>query len=207
MSDLVAGDTRERIVHQLRWRERTVDELAAAVGVTPNAVRQHLAVLERDGLVVRRGPRREGTVGKPATVYEIAPAARSSFSAAYAPALVAVLGALPDYLPKLGLESLFRDVGVRLAAGIPPARAGFDERVRAAAGVLDSLGALTEVIPGSDGVVTICGASCPLADAVAARPELCHAVEAMLHAVSGLDVREACDHTGVPRCRFRLHPA
>jgi predicted ArsR family transcriptional regulator len=52
--------TRGQIVGLLRRGRRTVEELARALGLTDNAVRNHLATLERDGLVrqdgVRRGP-------------------------------------------------------------------------------------------------------------------------------------------------------
>src|SRR5918911_2480444 len=52
--------TRGQIVALLRRGTRTVEELAQALGLTDNAVRGHLATLERDGLArpagVRRGP-------------------------------------------------------------------------------------------------------------------------------------------------------
>ena len=54
----------------------TVDELASAIGVTDNAVRLHLTALERDGLVRAEGVRREGSVGKPATLYAVTPDAQ-----------------------------------------------------------------------------------------------------------------------------------
>jgi predicted ArsR family transcriptional regulator len=44
------GTTRCRIVSELRRGQRTVDEVACAVGLTDNAVRPHLAALERDRL-------------------------------------------------------------------------------------------------------------------------------------------------------------
>src|SRR3712207_8581849 len=48
--------TRGQIVALLRRGTRTVEELAAALGLTDNAVRAHLAALERDGLVRQAGP-------------------------------------------------------------------------------------------------------------------------------------------------------
>ena len=53
--------TRGRIVTLLRRASRTVDELAAALDLTDNAVRAHLATLERDGIVQQRGARRGGS--------------------------------------------------------------------------------------------------------------------------------------------------
>ena len=40
--------------------------MAAALGLTDNAVRAHLTALERDGVVNAGGVRRAGTAGKPA---------------------------------------------------------------------------------------------------------------------------------------------
>jgi predicted ArsR family transcriptional regulator len=67
------GDsTRGRIVAILRRGWRSVDEIAATLGLTDNAVRAHIATLERDGVVAAAGSRRDGTVGKPATLYGVA---------------------------------------------------------------------------------------------------------------------------------------
>ena len=48
------SSTRGRLVTLLRRSARTVDELAHELGLTDNAVRAHLATLERDGLVASR---------------------------------------------------------------------------------------------------------------------------------------------------------
>src|ERR671928_1702040 len=63
------ASTRGRIVALLRRTARTVDELAAALDLTDNAVRAHLATLERDGLVEQQGVRRGA--GKPAAAYAL----------------------------------------------------------------------------------------------------------------------------------------
>lgn len=202
----IEGDSRGRITALLRRGVHTVDGLARAVGLTPNAVRQHLATLERDGVVVRRASRREGAPqprGKPATRYEIAPEAEASFSRAYAPVLTALLTALPDHLGQPALSSLLRDTGERLAAGAPVAHGNL--RTRAAAGValLESLGGIVE-LSGEGSPVVIKGCSCPLSNAVAARPELCSAVEILLATVTGAHVEEHCDRQNGTRCRFEL---
>ena len=50
--------TRGQILALLRVEARTVNELAAALKLTDNAVRAHLISLERDGLIQRQGSRR-----------------------------------------------------------------------------------------------------------------------------------------------------
>ena len=50
------ASTRGQIVTLLRRALRTVDELAGELGLTDNAIRAHLAALERDGLVTQGEP-------------------------------------------------------------------------------------------------------------------------------------------------------
>ena len=56
----VLQSTREQIVTLLRRSGRTANEIAAHVGLTHNAVRGHLAVLQREGLV-REGGRQSSS--------------------------------------------------------------------------------------------------------------------------------------------------
>src|SRR5947207_14022546 len=49
------ASTRGKILALLRTENRTVNELAAALSLTDNAVRAHLLSLERDGLVQQHG--------------------------------------------------------------------------------------------------------------------------------------------------------
>jgi len=198
------SNSRARLVHLLRQGPRSADELARGLGITVSAVRQHLATLERDSVIARRGLRRLGTVGKPATVYEVTPEAEAAYSKAYAPVLAALLATLPGYLEGDRLDDLLRDVGSRLGAAVPAAGGTLRERAEAAASLLDALGGLTEIIDQSENCVVLAGCSCPLRDAVAAQPGMCRALERMLALTTGLTVRECCDREQGPRCRFEL---
>src|SRR5438045_7266065 len=106
----IGGSTRGRIIGLLRRGEKTVDELAAELSVTENAVRSHLVVLEGAGVVEQHSVRRTGTPGKPATAYRIARDAEAHLSAAYAPILEALLVSLEDKLGTKELDSLFKEV-------------------------------------------------------------------------------------------------
>src|SRR5262245_23512241 len=88
--------TRGRVVALLRRNSRTVDEIAGELGLTDNAVRAHLATLERDGVVRQESVRRGEGAGKPAHVYAMVPEAEHSISRAYAPVLAATLDELAD---------------------------------------------------------------------------------------------------------------
>src|SRR5262249_51522497 len=94
----IGGKASGRIIALLPAGERTVDEIASDLRVTPNAVRLHLQLLAREGIVCERGTRPHEGAGKPATLYAIATDAEATLSSAYAPVLVALLGAMQDRL-------------------------------------------------------------------------------------------------------------
>lgn len=201
------NSTRGRVAALLRRATLSVEELASAIGVTDNAVRAQLTALERDGVVRQSGVRRDGGVGKPATLYELAPAAATTFSAAYAPMLAAVLAEARDRLTPSQLRALLRGAGHRLASDAASGAAGtFDERVNAACGLLAELGADAELRKTGDGY-EIAGFGCPLGAAVEQCPETCRAVEQLLADVTGGHVREACNHGDPPRCAFHITAA
>lgn len=196
------GSTRGRIVALLQRDECSVEELAQALALTDNAVRAQLSTLVRDGIVQVTGLRRDGTVGKPATLYGIAPEGAQLFSSAYAPVLAALLHELGERLPSRQLDAALRAAGRRLAPTVPRS-ASFAERVRAGAALLGQLGADAELVRSGKGY-EVRGHNCVLSEAVTACPATCKAVEALLSEVTGAAVQERCDRLGAPRCRFLI---
>ena len=200
------ASTRGKIVVLLRRARHTVDELASAVGLTDNAVRAHLATLERDGLVQQQGVRRGE--GKPASLYELTPEAERLFPKAHAPVLGQLLSVLEERTPSDDLTAAMREVGQRLADGLPIPQGSPRERLQAAAHVLGSLGALAEV-EGTDAEgLRLVGYSCPLGTIVDDHPQACLVAEALVARASGLEVTEACqrDQGHPPRCCFEVQP-
>ena len=194
--------TKGRILALLRRGSRTVDELAKLLGVTDNAIRTHVAALERDGVVQQRGVRPSG--GKPAYAYEVAPEAERLFTKAYIPVLTQLVAVLEERMTPAELETLLRDVGRRLAAAKGPTAGDLRARVEAAATILTELGGVVDVVEQQDGGLALHGFSCPLADAVRAHPATCHAAESLVAEVVGLPVRERCEKGARPRCRFEV---
>lgn len=205
-TDRFLDSTRGRIVDLLRRKSRTVDELAAELGVTDNAVRLHLGMLERDGIVRSKGVRRDGAVGKPAMIYDIEPSAEPMFSKAYMPFLSALLAALGEKLSVREHKSMMREVGRRLASGVETSGAALSERAELASKVLNELGGLTSVERGPNGkTMLVRGCGCPLSAAVNERDEVCTAVTTMLSEITGAEVRESCNRSGErPCCCFEL---
>jgi predicted ArsR family transcriptional regulator len=101
------ANTHGQIITLLRRSNRTVDELAQALDLTDNAVRAHLATLERDGLVQQRGVRRGS--GKPASVYDLTVEADQLFPKAYGPVLQQVLEVLSERMAVDEVETLLRE--------------------------------------------------------------------------------------------------
>lgn len=197
--------TRGRIVALLRRGERSVEELAAALGLTDNAVRAQLTQLEQDGVVRVVGTRRDGTVGKPATLYGVGRQTSALFSAAYAPLLSSLLAELGDRMTSSQLEAVLRGAGRRLAPELPK-NATFDDRARAGAGLLADMGADADLVKTKEGY-EIRGHGCVVSDAVSSCPATCHAVEELLSEVTGAKVQERCDRSDMPRCRFVIPEA
>lgn len=203
----MATGTRDQIVAQLRRGQRTVDELAAAVGTTDNSVRAHLAALERDGFVRIEGVRRSPGAGKPAALYGLSQAADVASSKAYPPVLVALVDVLLASVSRDEASKLLREVGHRLArAAGGKARGNSLQRVEAAASALVAMGGDVEVVRAGDDHV-IQGYGCPLASAVASHPEVCTAVESFVSDVTGARTQQRCAHGDRPRCRFVIADA
>ncbi len=193
------ASTRGKIVTLLRRTSRTVEELAQALDLTDNAVRAHLATLERDGLVHQHGRRLSSS--KPASVYELTEASEELFSKAYGPVLRQLLDELNERMTAEEVEALLRSTGRRLAATWPLPRGELHARLKAAVSVLDALGGLAE-LEQQNGTYVIRGYSCPLAAVVPGHPKVCRLAESLLTELVGMPVQEQCDRNEKVSCRF-----
>jgi predicted ArsR family transcriptional regulator len=199
--------TRGRIVTLLRRSKCTVEDLARALDLTDNGVRAHLAVLERDGIVVQRGSlRRTSGGGKPAYVYELTQEGEELFPKAYEPTLGRLLDVLCERLGPEESEALLRSVGRRLAEEHSRRADGAHARLEMAVEVLNELGGLAE-LEERDGAVVIRGYSCPLGGVTPEHPEVCRMAEALVAEVAGVPVHERCDRSERPRCCFEVASA
>jgi predicted ArsR family transcriptional regulator len=198
------GSTRSRIVLLFRRARRTVDELANALGLTDNAVRGHLAALERDGLIRANGSRPSG--GKPATVYELTPEAEAFFPRAYGPVLTRVVDVLEERQPTGQTLAILREAGRRVALDYPAPSGDPHTRLQVAADLLSSLGGLAEVERGVDGRLRLRGYSCPLGAVIREHPEACALAEALIAEATGMRVLERCvrERGEPPRCLFEV---
>ena len=195
--------TRRRIVELLRRDALTISALAERLELTASAIRIHVTALERAGLVQRAGEARG--LNRPAAIYELAPGANALLCVAYVPFVTTLLQALGEDPQAPRVAALMQRTGRRLAASYGRLTGTLRERTRAASGVLDELGALTEV-DAAPGRLAIRSHDCPLASAVKGRAEVCRAMESFVAELVRAPVRERCDRRGRPRCCFEIGP-
>lgn len=203
LSTQLLNSSRRRIVTLLRGGGLTADDLASQLGVTTNAVREHLAGMERDGLIQQTG-QRPGTT-RPSRVFELTPEVEQLLSQAYIPFLAEMVRVLASTLAADRLDILMRRVGQDLGDQLVPRRrpASLRARVALASRLLNQhLGAVTRVE--ENGVLVIRGAGCPLAALTGKHPFVCHAIESLVTRVVDSPVHECCDRTGRPRCCFEI---
>lgn len=198
----LAGETRARLLRLVRGEARSVADLAEALGISGNAVRTHIAALERDGLV-RQAGRQRSTGGKPARLYELTPRAEELFPKAYVLVLRELLETLREEEGYEAAIERLRRVGRRLGKGADAQGGGKGARVEAAAALLEAIGGSVEVREAPDGW-EVQATGCPLSAVVAEDPEVCVLAESLVAEVTGLPVAEHCERSARPRCAFTV---
>lgn len=195
--------TRGRILDLLRTRERTVNELAEELHLTDNAVRAHLASLERDRLAVHSGTK--PGFRKPHATYALGPEAEQLFPKAYGRLVSILMSIFSRQVHPRNLRAGMRAAGRTVASEHLPELRGKSrqERINAALGVLKDLGGAA-TFKEEDGKHFIYGNGCPIAAATANHPEACLLAESLLTELIGSPVKEHCIRRPTPSCRFQI---
>ena len=199
--------TRGKIVSELRRRgSASATDLARSFGLSPNAVRQQLVVLERDGLVaetpVRRGPT------KPTYEFSLTPDADKLFPQAYDKMLSAVLRELRSQFGTAGVERVFDGLSRR---AIERARASVtardpEQRVAQLTEMLRRNGVVAEYSL-IDGGFALHEHNCPYSSTAKEHPEVCQVIhQVMDEAIGGEHVQTESLAHGGKECRFELRP-
>jgi predicted ArsR family transcriptional regulator len=196
------ASTRGQILALLRTDVRTVNELAAVLKLTDNAVRAHLVSLERDGLIQRQGSRRG--IRKPHISYGLSADAEQIFPKAYGSLLNYLVASISRRLDRRELRASMREVGLSLAnehaGGL--SKKSRKERLATALDLLKKLGG--EATYHADGKKFIRSNHCPIAAITAHYPDACLIVETFLSKVIGARVKQHCERGVLPRCCFEL---
>src|SRR5215475_8979869 len=132
--------TRGKILDLLRTQERTVNDLAAELSLTDNAVRAHLASLERDRLVAQSGMR--PGIRKPHVTYALGPEAEHLFPKAYGKLVSLLMSIFSRQVKPRNLRAGMRIAGRTVAQEHLRDLRGKtrEQRIDAALGILKELG-------------------------------------------------------------------
>ena len=197
--------TRGKIVATLRERgSASAADLATQFGLSPNAVRQQLVVLERDGLVeetsVRRGPT------KPTIEFSLTTEADKLFPQHYDRMLSAVLREVKAAYGADGVNQIFDGIAKRAAEKTAAKVSGADpkERVEQLVGVLREGGVVAEYSL-IEGGFMLTEHNCPYSGVVKEHPEVCSVIHHVLdETIGGEHVQVESLRDGGKSCKFEL---
>ncbi|MCX6049715.1 MAG: transcriptional regulator [Chloroflexi bacterium] len=203
--------TRQQILNLLK-QQGAFDstQLAAQLGVSAMAVRQHLYELQAQGMVTYQ--EQVGGVGRPAKQWQLTSAADSFFPTGYAELTVNLLHALREAFGDEGLDKLLairmqQQIGVyqaRLNAADPLA-----QRLEMLAQQRSEEGYMATVITTPAGELLLVENHCPICDAAKHCMQLCNRELETFQTVLGDDVIiERVEHilAGSRRCAYRVIP-
>ncbi|RRR72293.1 MAG: ArsR family transcriptional regulator [Candidatus Viridilinea halotolerans] len=202
------GSTRRSILQLLRRHgEMTALELSECLYVGAVGIRQHLGLLERDGLVQIMGLRRG--VGRPANLYALTPAAEESFPRRYDRLAIDLINHVERQNGTTAVTEILAGRRQRQLRDLAPRLAGQNcrERVITLTGLLTDQGYMCEWEEDADGVLVLTEYNCPV-DCVARQClQLCEQ-EVLLYSelLAVPVVQETTLAQGGPYCRYRITP-
>jgi DeoR family transcriptional regulator, suf operon transcriptional repressor len=200
--------TRRAILLTIKKRgEARAEDLAAALSITPSAVRQHLSALLGEGLVAVREQR--GSAGRPKHFYSVAPAAEDLFPKTYGDLTCELLDYLKSEEPDM-VDRLFDRRRQRRVEGATSRLAGrsFPERVAELSRILDEDGYLAEVERDEDGTWYIVEHNCAILEVAFQYGQACSSEIEFLREVMPDAEIERITHmaSGQHHCAYRVRP-
>jgi predicted ArsR family transcriptional regulator len=200
-SPIPLSEPARKVLSQLRHRSMTVEELAAGLRLTPNAVRNQVRKLQDASFVIRSGSR-PGT-SKPSILYSITLEGQVQFSTLYLPVLTEFLEVAEHKCSRKQLLDFMTDTGKSLATRYPRPTGTLKSRASAAARLLKGFGGIVDAHMGN-GEVVLRSSSCPLAALTTENTAACRVIEGLLGEYLTASVKTCCDTTAAPRCCFEI---
>jgi DeoR family suf operon transcriptional repressor len=206
-ADRFFASTRGKIVTELRRRgSASAADLAHEFGLSPNAVRQQLVVLERDGLVaetpVRRGPT------KPTLEFSLTGDADKLFPQHYDKMLTAVLREVRDQFGSPAVERIFDGLSKRAVerAHRHVTAESPEQKVAQLTEMLRESGVVAEYSL-IDGGFALHEHSCPYSNVAKDHPEMCQVIHHVIDETIGGEHRQTESLAqGGKECRFEMKP-
>jgi len=182
----------------------TADELSAGLKITRNAVRQHLATLENDGLTASGATRPSG--GRPQQLYVLTDKGKEVFPRHYSWFAQLVVEAIKREHGSGGLTKRLSDIGTAVGEqmrGQSPGLNSREEKVVKLAGMMDQLGYNARRAAGSGQVVE--ADNCVFHELAMKTPEICQFDLAMMAAFTDSKIdHQECMARGGNLCRFKF---
>jgi len=204
MSQQIAGrSTRMEVLELLRRKgHASAETIAAELLVTPNAIRQHLTNLERDGFVVS-SPEKSRR-GRPSLLFSLTERADSVFPKRYGQLATMVLQEVQDMGGPRALDEVFERMATRHAGAISRNLEGleFDEKLKRVVAWIGRAGTLAEQTETPEGVkVTI--HNCPFRNTALKFPQVCTITPHLMSQLLGTAISQADSiHRHDPYCSF-----
>lgn len=199
--------TRQQIIEFLKEKgQATVEELAAAVGLTPMAVRHHLNVLQAENLILSSTIRRQSGPGRPSQVYQLTQAADELFPVDYYGLTDYLLAELTHQLGQAGLRQIFSNIAQRLASEAPPPRENqtFEERLDEVITFLSAKGFVVDWESRENNYM-IHAYSCPYRQVAKNHAEVCLLDKQIISSMlATTPARVACLTTDDDHCTYRI---
>jgi DeoR family suf operon transcriptional repressor len=200
------GTRAEVLVTVKKSQPVTAKELAAALKVTPNALRRHLKELESEGVVAYR--REVRGVGGPVFEYSLTDRGERLFPRAYEETLSEALSLVRREMGDQGLVTLFQRRWDALAEAMRPQLEALTlaERAKRLAELLSSLGYMAESPAGASSMLR--EHNCTIRAVAERFPEVCAAEQRFIQDVLGVAVtRQAHIASGANCCDYCLSSA
>ncbi|HWQ11581.1 MAG TPA: metalloregulator ArsR/SmtB family transcription factor [Roseiflexaceae bacterium] len=200
------GETRQQILHLLRRNSQmTAAELSESLGIGAVGVRQHLALLERDGLVATAGVRRG--IGRPSHLYTLTPRAETLFPKRYDRLALDLLAFVAAEGGPAAVDRMFSARREQLMEQYAPRLAGKScaEQVAELSAILTEQGYMCEWEALPDGSYALVEHNCPVDCAARGYPQACaHEIRLYRDLLAVEVVREETIAEGGTCCRYRV---
>jgi len=198
------GATRQNILHLLRRNgQMTAIELSQSLEIGAVGVRQHLALLERDGLVQVSDLRR--SVGRPSHLYTLTPEAERYFPKNYDRLALDILYHVADQYGHDAVKNVLTARRKNLTQNLAPRMVGKNrgEQVLELTSILGEMGYMCECERRDDGWFVLVEHNCPIDCIARYHPQFCsHEIELYQDLLGVPITRDATIVNGDGYCRY-----
>jgi predicted ArsR family transcriptional regulator len=203
----IIGDRQKQLLELLLKNKSgmTVGEIAGRLRITRNAVRQHLAALESDGLITAGATRPSG--GRPQQLYVLTAKGKEAFPRHYSWFAQLALEAIKREHGAEGLRARLGKMGSQVGQQLrnqSPGLVNREQKVEKLAAAMDKLGYNARTVPAGKAPV-IEADNCVFHELAIKNPEICHFDLEMMSAFTDSNVdHQECMARGGNVCRFKF---